>query len=137
MSRYPKVYLSEVVETQGKLFDFAASFPESDTEDFICCYMKSRTRKFVDDGQVYVSTMDVEDLWEFFCQVDGYSFKKGTPLGGFAPMWMGEFYAYYQWEYDLPSSVVVDRIPVSSLKISYLGLRDLDLELAVRKVGLV
>ena len=36
MAAYPEVYLDEVVENQGKLFDYVAhSFPDSDTVDFI------------------------------------------------------------------------------------------------------
>ena len=52
MSAYSKSYLEDVVENQGKLFDhFAQSFPDNDTEDFITTYMKSRTRKSIDESQ--------------------------------------------------------------------------------------
>ncbi len=53
------------------------------------------------------------------------------------PDLIGEFYAYYQWYYDIASSEVVKKIPVSFLKIAYAGLHDLELELAVEKVGFV
>ena len=49
--------------------------------------------------------------------------------------WIGEFYAYYQWYYNMPSSEVVQKIPVDFLKKAYYGLHDLELDLAVRKVG--
>lgn len=54
---------------------------------------------------------------------------------GFVPDWIGEFYAYYQWYYNLPSAVLVKKIPVDFLIKAYPGLHDLDLELAVKKVG--
>ena len=54
---------------------------------------------------------------------------------GFMPDWIGEFYAYYQWYYNIPSSVVIQKIPVEFLKKAYYGLHDLELELAVKKVG--
>ena len=74
MCAYPKCYLEEVVETQGKLFDwFAESFPDKDTEDFIVAYMVSRTRKSIDEGQAFVSTMSFAELWECFCDTDKYS----------------------------------------------------------------
>ena len=42
------VYLSDVVENQGKLFDLAAQrFPDNDTEDFINTYMQSKARKSI------------------------------------------------------------------------------------------
>ena len=37
---YSKYYLNDVVENQGKLFDFVAqNFPNMDTEDFINVYI--------------------------------------------------------------------------------------------------
>ena len=51
------------------------------------------------------------------------------------PSWIGEFYAYYQWYYNLPSAELVKKIPMSFLKKAYAGLHDLELDLAVKKVG--
>ena len=52
MRAYAEDYLSDVVETQGKLFDFVAQkFPDKDTEEFIKTYMKSNTRKSIDEAQ--------------------------------------------------------------------------------------
>ena len=61
--------------------------------------------------------------------------KPGKALEGFMPDWIGEFYAYYQWYFNLPSSEVILKIPVAFLKKAYYGLHDLDLKLAVKKVG--
>ena len=48
MRAYADAYLEDVVENQGKLFDFVAqSFPDKDTKDFINTYMKSKTRKSI------------------------------------------------------------------------------------------
>lgn len=136
MRAYAEAYLSDVVENQGKLFDFVAqSFPDKNTEDFINTYMKSKTRKSIDEAQAYVNTMNVEDLWSYFLKTDHYRLQEGENLKGFIPDWIGEFYAYYQWYYNMPSSEVVRKIPVDFLKKAYYGLHDLELELAVRKVG--
>ena len=63
MGAYADVYLNDVVEVQGKLFDFfAQKFPDKDTEDFIETYMRSKTRKSIDESQAYVMTMDVQTL---------------------------------------------------------------------------
>ena len=61
--------------------------------------------------------------------------KDGKALAGFLPDWVGEFYAYYQWFYNIPSQEVVKKIPLSFLKKAYPGLHDLELDLAVQKVG--
>lgn len=136
MGAYSEVYLESVVENQGKLFDFVAqSFPDKDTEDFINVYMSSKTRKCIDEAMAYVNTMDAKELWKYFCDTESYEMKSGKALEGFLPDWMGEFYAYYQWYYNIPSGEVIKKIPVSFLKKAYYGLHDLELDLAVKKVG--
>ena len=66
MGAYAEAYLSDVVENQGKLFDYVAeTFPDKDTEDFINFYMQSNTRKSIDESQAYVNTMDAKTLWEY------------------------------------------------------------------------
>jgi hypothetical protein len=136
MHAYSKCYLADVVESQGKLFDFfARNYPDKDTEDFITTYMESRTRKAIDEAKAYVNTMDAKDLWRYFMDREGYTPKEGKSMAGFMPDWIGEFYAYYQWYYNLPSSMVIKKVPVNFLTVAYHGLHDLALELAVKKVG--
>lgn len=136
MRAYSEAYLDEVVENQGKLFDFVAqSFPNKDTEDFINAYMDSKTRKWIDEAQAYVNTMDAKELWEYFIKTEPYQLKNGKAMEGFMPDWIGEFYAYYQWYYGIPSEEVIKKIPLDFLKKAYYGLHDLTLELAVKKVG--
>lgn len=138
MQAYSEVYLNDVVENQGKLFDFIAhKFPDKDTVDFIKTYMTSKTRKSVDEAKAYVNTMDAKELWQYFSETEGYTLKSGKALEGFLPDWIGEFYAYYQWYYDIPSSEIVDKISVDFLMKAYYGLHDLQLDLAVKKVGKV
>ena len=62
--------LNDVVENQGKLFDFVAQpYPDKDTEAFINTYMASKTRK------------------SLAC------LEAGKALAGLMPDWLGEFYA--------------------------------------------
>lgn len=136
MSAYAEAYLDDVVENQGKLFDFVAqTYPDMDTEDFIKTYMMSKTRKSIDESQAYVNTMSALELWEYFIKTEKYSLKAGKALEGFLPDWIGEFYAYYQWCYDIPSRKLINKVPIDFLKKAYFGLHDLELELAVKKVG--
>lgn len=136
MRAYSEAYLSEVVETQGKLFDFVSqNYPEKDTLDFIKHYMTSKTRKSIDGAQAYVNTMSVPELWDYFCKTDGFTLKEGKAIEGFMPDWIGEFYAYYQWYYNIPSSEVIKKVPIDFLMKAYGGLHDIELDLAVKKVG--
>ena len=136
MRAYSEEYLNDVVENQGKLFDFVAqTFPNMDIEDFITTYMISKTRKSIDEAKAYVNTMDAKELWKYFSDTEQYQLKDGEALEGFMPDWIGEFYAYYQWYFNIPSSELIQKIPVDFLKKAYYGLHDLELDLAVQKVG--
>mgnify|MGYP000349991440 FL=1 len=138
MRAYSEAYLNDVVENQGKLFDYVAqSFPDMDTEDFINTYMRSKTRISIDKAKAYVNTMDAKELWNYFTETEEYMLKPGKAMEGFIPDWIGEFYAYYQWYFDIPSAEVVKKITVDFLKKAYYGLHDLELDLAVKKVGKV
>lgn len=133
---YHESYLDEVVENQGKLFDlFVTEYPDKDTKDFIVSYMKSSTRKYIDEAQPYVNNMSAKDLLIYFMSKENYKPTDGSAIQGFVPDWIGEFYAYYQWYYNIPSSVLTDKVTVDYLIKSYPGLHDLDLKLAVEKVG--
>lgn len=136
MRAYSDVYLDDVVESQGKLFDLVAqSFPNMDTVDFIKTYMASKTRKSVDEAKAYVITMNAGELWDYFSKTESYKLKAGNALQGFMPDWIGEFYAYYQWFYNIPSAEVIKKVPIDFLMKAYFGLHDLELDLAVKKVG--
>ena len=138
MPAYPEAYLNDVVENQGKLFDIVSqNYPDKDTLDFINTYMASKTRKSIDEAQAYVNTMSAPELWDYFCKTDSFEPKNGKAIEGFMPDWIGEFYAYYQWYYNIQSSEVVKKIPVTFLMKAYSGLHDLELDLAVKKVGAV
>ena len=82
-----------------------------------------------------MNTMDAKELWEYFVRTEQYRLKPGKALQGFMPDWIGEFYAYYQWFYNIPSREVLEKVPLSFLKKVYYGLHDLELDLAVKKVG--
>ena len=136
MRAYSEAYLADVVEDQGKLFEYVAeNYSDKDTVDFINTYMKSSTRRYIDEAKAYVNTMSATELWDYFLETDKYELKPGKALQGFMPDWIGEFYAYYQWYYNIPSAEVVRKIPVDFLEKAYYGLHDLELELAVKKVG--
>lgn len=136
MRAHAQDYLNDVVENQGKLFDYVAqSYPDMDTQDFIKTYMASKTRKSIDEAKAYVNTMSAKELWEYFIETENYSLKSGKALNGFMPDWIGEFYAYYQWYYNISSVEVLEKVPLDFLEKAYYGLHDLELDLAVQKVG--
>ena len=129
MRAYPEGYLHDIVESQGKLFDFVSqNYPEKDTSDFINTYMTSKTRESIDQGKAYVSTMNASELWDYFQQTEHYHLKNGKALKGFIPDWIGEFYAYYQWFYNVSSKEIIKKVPLDFLTKAYMGLHDLELD---------
>ena len=62
MHAYPDCYLNEIVETQGKLFEYVADNPSVDFDDFIQRYMKGKTRSFLDRADAYLSNLDAKEL---------------------------------------------------------------------------
>ena len=134
MHAYPDCYLNEIVETQGKLFEYVADNSSVDFDDFIQRYMKGKTRSFLDRADAYLSNLDAKELYEYFCKLDNFSPSPGTSLSGFAPDWIGQFYAQSQWQENIPSEKLVTILPPDFMKASYAGLHDLDLDLAVEKV---
>ncbi|MCR4995668.1 MAG: hypothetical protein K6A61_00055 [Butyrivibrio sp.] len=136
MRAYAIEYLDDVVENQGKLFDFVAyAYPDKDTMDFITTYMQSKTRRSIDESQAYVNTMDAKTLWKYFLDRERYEFKPGKVIEGFISNWIGQFYAYYQWYYNIPSSEVIKIVPIVFLMKAYHGLHDLEIDVAIKKVG--
>lgn len=134
MNAYPECYVNEIVETQGKLFELVSDSPSIDFDDFIERYMTGKTRTYLDRADAYLSNLNEKELFEYFCKVDGFYPKVGKSLSGFAPNWIGQFYARCQWQENIPSRQLVKILPVDFVKASYAGLHDLDLDLAVNKV---
>lgn len=83
MRAYSELYLNDVVENQRKLFDFVAqTYVDKNTEEFICAYMTSRTRKSIDEAKAYVNTMDAKTLLAYFSETEQYTLKPGKALEG-------------------------------------------------------
>ena len=134
MNAYPECYVNEIVETQGKLFELVADNSHIDFEDFAKRYMTGKTRTYLDHADAYLSNLNEKELFDYFCKIDGFSPKKGTSLSGFAPDWIGQFYARSQWQENIASKKLISILPLDFVKASYAGLHDLDLDLAVDKV---
>ena len=135
MAAYPECYLNEIVETQGKLFEYVADItPKVNVEDFINKYMMSKTRMYLDRTDAYLSNLNAKELYDYFCQTENFTPKKGKGLDGFKPNWIGQFYAFYQWKNNTPSVSIIKKLPLEFMEASYYGLHDLDIDLAEKKI---
>ena len=133
---YAEVYLSEIAETQGRMFEkMQDDFPTTDGVAFVKSYMNSTTREHLDSGDAYLANLSATELRNYFLTQDKQVMQNGRPLYGFMPNWIGQFYAQYQWERNISSKEAVREVPVEWLANAYYGLHDLDLKLAVEKVS--
>jgi len=133
---YDEVYLTDVIEEQGRFFeDLQSEKRPIDSADFLTAYMHSGTRRQLDEGHAWYLTLDAQRMKEVFLQESGYQPKAGEPLRGFMPKWIGEFYAAAQWYWNVPSAELCDALPIKSLCTVYPGAHDLDLMTAVEKLG--
>ena len=133
---YPIAYRDEIVETQGRLFGrFQSEHPDADGQDFITAYMRGETRARIDDAAAILSNMTAEELSEEFATHEGYVARPGCALDPFAADWIGQFYAYYQWQTGERSRDIIVRFPTQVMCAAYPGLHDLDLPLAVERMA--
>ena len=136
MPAYDDVYLDEIMETQGLLFELLPTLVQNiDMSDFISRYMKSETRAYIDMAYPYVCTKDFDMIYEFYVQREGFAPKlTDVVLDEVALNWIGQFYALYQWKYDTTSREIIEKIPLEAMYKVYPGLHDLDLDLAVTRI---
>lgn len=131
---YDELYLTQVVETQGRFFEKLQDVePRIDSGKMMEAYLRSELRRQLDEGRAFFLTLNDEQLKRRFL-ASGYVPELGEPIQGFMPNWIGRFYAYAQWHLNVPSAQLVDRISVEDLTSRYPGAHDLDLRLAVEKL---
>ena len=133
---YDISYRNEIVETQGRLFGhFQSEHPEADGQDFITAYMRGETRARIDDAAAILANMTAEELRDEFVACDGYAIRPGKAIDPFTADWIGQFYAYYQWQTGERSRDIVSRFPTQVMCAAYPGLHDLDLSLAAERMA--
>ena len=135
MGAYNALYLDEIIETQGILFEYLYEFKDDiDASDFIYHFMKSPLRYYIDHADPYYCTKDYSEWYNML--IKDYQFKpKSTHIkyDWIKLKWIGEFYAYYQWYTSIPSATLVSLHTYDDFSIAYPGLHDLDFKLAAER----
>jgi len=127
------VYIEEVIETQGVLFDKVID-TEYSFEDFVTKYMKSDLKAKIDRRDpIRTNYLAYEQLEEFLKEAT----VKKSKIRNFNTLlaeWTGNFYAYLQWYLQIPSRELIEILPIEKLIKLANGLHDYDFELAVKKL---
>lgn len=137
MTAYPEVYIARIKKTQGKVFDkIRDELPDADEKWFIESYMRSEIRELLDEGNPMLAHKPSPELIHAFIKREcGGEYQKGKALEGFTAQWIGEIYALYQWQYNIPSARLIELLPVERMAELYIPLHQVGWDLAVKKIN--
>ena len=120
---YDELYAGDVIIQQGGLFEYIARIhPNVDFILFVKEYMQSDLRSDIDVGWPKAAALLVRELYNRYTLKEGHS----IPVGGCrvsenAAGWVGRFYAYYQWYWNIKSVDLVKRLTPEGLLGMYPG----------------
>lgn len=132
---YNEMWLADAVESQGVLFAHVVDkYPDVDFEQFIRDWMHSAIRLDIDRGVTrYACSPGMELLRDFVREVNYVMPRGECHMDWDMAFWVGQFYCYSQWYWNIPSPELVKLIPPDLLGTMYPGLHDKALTLAVKE----
>ena len=120
---YNELYTEDVINEQGCFFMVVVrDFPDHSFLRFVKDYMKSELRSEIDIAWPKAAALRALELRNRYIYKEGYVFK-GEPDVRSLDMaeWIGRFYAYYQWYWNVKSARLVDWAPPEHLCLMYPG----------------
>ncbi len=97
--------------------------------------MRSELRSEIDIGWPKAATLRALELLDRYVVEEGYQFR-GEPEN-FSPMaaeWMGRFYAYYQWHWNVKSAWLVEKVSPRGLLRMYPGAHSKSMKLVIEEL---
>lgn len=128
--RCNRLYLDEVVNTQGDLFG-AVYNRGYDIIEFGEAYLKSEIRNHIDCGVVEYCLMSADKIIEIMgiqkLRHSGYEADKKELEKA---IWIGKFYAVSQWYGNVASKILIDKMKIKDVYVYYKTLSSMDMEIA-------
>lgn len=136
MNAYSELYLDDIMNTQGDVFnDIREALPGIDEKWFISEYMKGRVRRLLDHANPKFAAMPSPELIDYFIEEEqNGEYKRGEAWGGFLPMWAGMVYAMYQWKYNISSSDLIDKLTLTDIERIFPALHQMGWDAAIEKI---
>lgn len=131
MSRaYDEIYLGSVCESQSIMFMTVAEHqPSVNMEQFIIDFLTSDVRRMIDDAWPKWACRPASELLHFWTKEYNYELPLGEcHMDSDMAYWIGYFYAYYQWYWNVKSASLVKWLSPKSLGIGYPGMHDKDFD---------
>ena len=129
--RHDAIYLEDVIEAQGDVFEIAEN-NGCDPEVFAEMYLRSKVRRFIDNGSAYHCNLSGSELWRELGMSGGTDVWYAEEMSRFR--FLGEMYAMLQFAVGVPSSAVLRHFPVQKLLKSYDSLCNMDIETAAEMI---
>lgn len=133
MPAYDESYLDGMIAKIRYLFKLIGRNC-SDPFSVIANYMKSDYRKYMDMGNpIYLNKTPKQIMGELNISIQN-NHKISEKYDEFILEWMADIYVYMQWEYDLSSSEIVEKLTPEKLYQQYYPLHETSVENGVRKL---
>ena len=136
MHPYDEVYVAEQARKQGQIFFYVREeFIGIDEKWFITAFMNSKIRALLDDGNPKYLNMPAPEMLDKFINIEyNGNYKRGEEWGGFLPEWVGRIYALYQWQYNIPSKDLIEKLTLDDMERIYPALHQMGWDAAINKI---
>nr|WP_297934141.1 hypothetical protein [uncultured Blautia sp.] len=133
MPAYDECYLDGMITKTRYLFKLIGRNC-SDPFLMIAKYMKCDYRKYMDMGNpMYLNKTPKQIMEELGVSIQS-DHETDENYDEFILEWMADIYVYMQWEYDLSSSEIVEKLTPEKLYKQYYPLHETSVENGVRKL---
>ena len=139
MPAYSDLYLSDIESHQGDVFMMIRdALPGVDEKWFITTYMQSSIRDKLDRANPKYAAMPSEELIDKFISDEcGGEYQRGEQWGGFMPEWTGRIYSLYQWQYNISSKELIQKLTLNDIERIYPALHQMGWDAALEKIHTV
>lgn len=136
MSAYSALYLEDISELQETIFQEIVRYKyEIDYNNFVENYMKCIYRKLLDTGSTRVANMSWDEYFSYLEKDCTELFIEGeTDVDSLMSGWIGRIYNILQFELNISSEEVYNKIPINEMKALFKPLHTVSDEVAIKKL---
>ena len=132
MGSFNEVYLDSTIKIHEYLFHlFIAS--EYDFFDLLKGYLLSDERRSIDEGNPLALNLTPKQLLNRIT-LDGLNKGDNSNIDPFITNWMADILVYLQWDYEMYSSEIAERVDLKRLYSLYNPLHETSLSIGTDKV---
>lgn len=130
---YDKIYLNEICISQSELFTKVLFLkPHVDIDQFITDYMHSDIRRMIDSAWPRWASSPANEILDGFIEQENYVIPTGQcRMDEDMAIWVGDYYARYQWYWNISSADLITWFPTMELGPRYPGMHSKNMEILI------